>query len=266
MGLLSFLFGSGSEATDSVTESINAMASVVNDAVQNCTQQVDQTIAQDINISNADINRLNIDNNQFASLKASCLQSNTSVNQLKQDMASAASQVAKSVSQQFSLDSAKASTVARLYANVGESIVNNFVQNCANKTNQDIQQHITIGSPNGEADIGILNLKNNQQVTDYISCSSSSNTTNDLSQQIKQTISQEADAKIESFLGPFVIAAAIVLGIIILVLFLPSIFGNSKGEKSTTKEIIEQQPKSQNNLQKTLYTLGELSSKGKSSS
>jgi hypothetical protein len=251
MSLLGLIFGNNTASvTDTVNESINAMASVVNDAVQNCTQQVNQTISQDISVSNANIGQLNLTNDQIASLKASCLQSNTSVEQLKQDMSSAASQVAKAVGQQFQLSGSKANVVANLYTNVGESIVNKFVQDCSTQTNQQIQQNITIGAPGGRTEIGVVNLANDQVSIDFINCSARGSTTTALSQQIVDTIQQEAEAKIESFFGPIIIAIAIILGIIILILFVPLAFGSSRRQTQSGDG---------NGLKSTLLALGALS-------
>jgi hypothetical protein len=241
-------------AKDVITENIKAMASVVNNAVQNCQQQISLDIAQNIQVDNSNIREFNDNASEYAALKASCLQSNTSVTQLKQDITSAASQVAKATTQQIAIDGSKASTVAKIYADIGESIVNTFVQKCATEEREQIVQNISFKDSN----IGVANINDRLVAQDYVTCSTQGNVTNLLKQQLALTIEQEAEARVENLLTPLVIAAAIILGIIILLLFLPLLFGYSffGSGKSASRPV---------NVQQELATLGALSSTGNDS-
>jgi len=222
----------GTESKNVVKENISAIASVINEAVQNCSQTISEEIFQNIDITglktfgNVDISAKNM-----LMLKEGCLQSEQATNQLDQALQSAASQTATAIIQQLpSFSSAKSKNIYNINAQIASSIKNEFVQNCSNTIDSGINQNIKISDSEigGSLVVGAENY-----VSDLVSCSTKGDATNKLSQQLILQIQQEASAKVENFFLPFVIALALIIGIIALFLFLPALLG---GRKPKTKQ------------------------------
>ena len=215
--------GQAPSATNVVDENVSAIASVVNDAVQNCGQEVNQDIAQFISLNNTDIGGdLRVNANNSLVLKEGCLQSEQASTQLDQALQSTASQTAQAIAQQFGfLSSAKAKNVIDINAQIASEIKNNFVQICANQTSQSIQQDIKLSDDQIGGSV-IINAKNYQQ--ELVECSTQGSTIQRLKDQLTIQISQQATAKVENFFMPFFIALLVVVGLIALFLFLPALF------------------------------------------
>jgi len=213
-------------AKNVVDENISAIASVVNDAVQNCGQTVNQQIAQTVRISEGTIDgNLILDSENWLILKEGCIQSEQASTQLDQALQSAASQTASAIAQQFELNGAKAKNVIDINAQIASEIKNRFVQVCANESNQDIDQLVELSDTTVEGSV-TLNAKNYQQ--SLVDCSTQSEAIDNLRNQLVIQIEQNASAKVENFFAPFFIALLIIIGLIALFLFLPKLLSKKK--------------------------------------
>lgn len=218
----------GVQSKNIATENIDAIASVINDAVQNCGQRVSEEVYQNIQAQGIDVGgdfTLNADN--VLIVKEACLQSETAVNDLDQSLQAAASQAAAAISQQLELSSAKAKNVIDINAQIASSIKNEFVQNCSLQDFQEISQNVTLTDDTIGGSV-IIDAKN--YTDSLVSCSTQGSATDRLRQRLEIEIEQEATAKVENFFAPFFIALAIIIGIIALFLFIPMVF---RGKKET---------------------------------
>lgn len=213
-------------STENVADAnLTAIASVVNDAVQNCAQEISQDIAQYAQFNNDKIQgSINISAENSLVLKEGCLQSEQASTQLDAALQATAAQTAQTIAQQFSLDSAKAKNIIDINAKIASEIKNNFVQVCANQVSQDIRQSVNLSDTEVAGSI-TLNAKNYQEA--MVKCSATGTSINNLKQQLELQINQSAIAKVESFFLPFFIALMVIIGVIALFLFLPSFFKKS---------------------------------------
>jgi len=231
MSFIKHLFG-GSPAKTKAEISIEAIAQVINDGVQNCSQQLTNEEFNNIRIDGSRIRDLDLNIDQFAKVKTQCLQSEEATTQLDQALQASATQVAKSVSQQLELSTAKAKDVIRLNALAASTIKNNFVQQCVATETQEVRNDITVEN----SIIGSLVINSDQYIRDLVSCSTRGQQISDITEQITATIEQEASATVENFFAPFLIALVIIIGIIALFLFLPAIF-RGRSSSSADQEV-----------------------------
>lgn len=232
---------------------LTAIASVVNDAVQNCAQEISQDIAQYAQFNNDKIQgSINISAENSLVLKEGCLQSEQASTQLDTALQATAAQTAQTIAQQFSLDSAKAKNIIDINAKIASEIKNNFVQVCANQVSQDIRQSVNLSETEVAGSI-TLNAKNYQEA--MVKCSATGTSINNLKQQLELQINQSAIAKVESFFLPFFIALMVIIGVIALFLFLPSFFkkstSSSGGGSNNGNKNIEELADLGENLRKT---------------
>lgn len=222
--------GNSPSAENVADENLSAIASVVNDAVQNCGQKVNQEIAQTVKISDGTITgNLVLDSENWLILKEGCLQSESASTQLDQALQATASQAAQAIAQQFELDSAKAKNVININAQIASEVKNRFVQVCSNESNQEINQLVELDKTTVDGNI-TLNAKNYQQ--SLVECSTQGQALTDLKNQLVVQINQSASAKVENFLMPFFIALLVIIGLIALFLFLPRLFEKKKPERA----------------------------------
>ena len=231
------LFSSGASAENIATESVQALVNVSNNASQGCVVSADQVIS--VNISGNTGGTLNLNENfrQFLILNSSCLQSVTFQNNISQIMSQEADQIAKAISQQFELSSAKAKNVVNETANLAIQVSNSFVQNCAGF----------------ESQIAVFNLTNNtnlnanvyqnweQYNASQFQCVMQDQAVNTTMQQVQQTVNQEAEATVQNFFAVlfgmiFAIFAAI--GIIIFGLIFFGFFERSSTPAAPPQQII----------------------------
>jgi hypothetical protein len=232
MSFIRHLFG-GADAKTKAEISIEAIAQVINDGVQNCSQQLTNEEFNNIRIEGTRIRDLDLNIDQFAKVKTQCLQSEEATTQLNQALQASATQTAKSLSQQLELSSAKSKDVIRLNALAATTIKNNFVQQCVSTETNQIRNNITVEN----SIIGELIINSDQYIRDLVSCSTRGQQINDITEQITATIEQEAAATVENFFTPFLIALAIIIGIIALFLFLPAIFRKKQTSTSADQEL-----------------------------
>lgn len=233
MGFLSWLgIDNTTVAKNIADENVSAVAQVINDAVQNCSQNITNEVfnfidAQKINVGGNFV--VNTENTLI--VKQQCLQSIQAVTDLETSLQAAASQTAAAISQQLQLSSAKAKNVIDINAQIADEIKNVFVQNCSLQGFDLIANNIKLNDDTIGGSV-IINSKN--YVDSVVSCSTNSSTIDNLKQKLVVQIQQEATAKVESFLLPFFIAIAIIIGIIALFLFLPALFRGSKSKTTTS--------------------------------
>nr|QBK92254.1 MAG: lipid membrane protein [Pithovirus LCPAC304] len=209
-------------AKNIVDENLSAIASVINEAVQNCSQTVTQDIFQQILIQNTDIaGNLEIGAEQTLILKQDCLQSEKAETKLDSSLQAVASQTAQAIAQQLELSGAKAKNVIKINAEIASSIKNWFVQNCSQESSQLIAQNVTL---TGDTIGGSVILQADNYTNNLIKCSTQGSATLSLKSSLETEISQSATAKVESFFGPFFMAILIIIGVIALFLFLPALF------------------------------------------
>lgn len=217
----------GVQTKNIAKENLESIASVINDAVQNCSQTVGESDIQDINLSGFKGKDVNISQTESIVLKEGCLQSEAATSQLDAALQAAASQTANALSQQLELSTAKSKNVIKINAQIATEIKNKFVQDCANTVKTTAIQNVNAEN----ATIGTLVIDQNSYINDLVSCSTSGKINETLKSNLEATISQEATAKVESFFAPFLIALAMIIGIIALFLFLPAIF---RGRRSAS--------------------------------
>ena len=207
-------------------ENISSIASVVNDAVQNCSQTIDQQIVQDFVANDTRFKGdVTLKAENVLILKDGCLQSEQASTQLNQALQSAASQTASAIAQQFTLDSAKAKNVIDINAQIASEIKNRFVQVCSNQATQDITQRVKF---TGDTIIGNVSINAKNYVQSLVECSTQGDALDNLRNQLEIQIDQNATAKVENFFAPFFIALLIIIGLIALFLFLPKLLSKKK--------------------------------------
>jgi len=220
--------GNSPSAENVADTNLSAIASVVNDAVQNCGQEINQEVVQNIFANNTDIRgSLTINAENYLVLKEGCLQSETASTQLDQALQATAAQTAQAIAQQFELDSAKAKNVIDINAQIASEVKNNFVQICANQVDQNIVQNVKLSDDEIAGSVTI-NAKNYQE--SMVKCSTQGQAITDLKNQLIVQINQSATAKVENFLLPFLIALLVIVGFVALFLFLPRLFEKKKPE------------------------------------
>ncbi len=234
MGLFDDLFGKP-VAENIVNENLSAIASVVNDAIQNCSQEVNQSIYQNVLADHVQVaENLVLTAEQTLILKQDCMQSEKAVTQLDQSLQAVASQTAKSIAQMVQLSAAKAKNVMKINAEIASSIKNRFVQHCSQESKQIISQNVTLLSSTFG---GSVIIQADNYAKDMISCSTTGSTIAALKASLISEITQNATAKVENLFGPFFIAIVVIVGIIALFLFLPSLFRG----RTTAKQAPAQQ-------------------------
>ena len=218
--------GNGPSTENYATLNLSAIASVLNLALQNCSQTLTESEITTIGISDSKVKNLNITQDESIVLKVGCLQSEEATTQLSQALQAAASQTATSIAQQLELSSADSKNVIKISAQMASSIKNEFVEKCVDEVSEKQVQNIKVQ----DSEIGTLVLKQSEFLNDLVTCSTKGSVNQKLVDDMKFSISQKATAKIESFFTPFLIALAMIIGIIALFLFLPSIFRGRKTE------------------------------------
>lgn len=226
--------GNSPSAENVADTNLSAIASVVNDAVQNCGQEIDQQIVQNIFANNTKIrDSLTLKAENYLVLKEGCLQSETASTQLDQALQATAAQTAQAIAQQFELNSAKAKNVIDINAQIASEVKNNFVQICANQVDQDIRQNVKLSDDEIAGSVTI-NAKNYQE--SMVKCSTQGQAITDLKDQLIVQINQSATAKVENFLLPFLIALLVIVGFIALFLFLPKLFEKKQPERNSNND------------------------------
>lgn len=224
--------GNSPSAKNVADTNLSAIASVVNDAVQNCGQEIDQQITQFVFDNNTKIGGdLTLTAENYLVLKEGCLQSETASTQLDQALQATAAQTAQAIAQQFELDSAKAKNVIDINAQIASEVKNRFVQLCANQVDQDIRQNIKLSEDEIAGSVTV-NAKNYQE--SMVKCSTQGQAITDLKEQLIVQINQSASAKVENFLLPFLIALLVIVGFVALFLFLPRLFEKKQPEGAST--------------------------------
>lgn len=210
----------GAQTKNIAEENLQAIASVVNLAVQNCGQTLTENQVTNVNLSGAKVGEVIINQDESLILKEGCLQSEDATSKLDQALQAAASQTANAISQQYQLSTSKSKNVIKINAQMATEIKNRFVQNCSVKSSD--QQRTNVNAR--DAQIGTLIINQKEYIDDLVSCSTDGQINIDLKANLTSTISQEATAKVENFLTPVLIAIVVIVGIIALFLFLPAIF------------------------------------------
>lgn len=211
---------------NTVDANISAIASVIEDAVQNCSQRVDNEVfntiqAQDIVVGG----NLVLDNENTLIVKQQCLQSEKAVGDLDNTLQASASQLAASLSQQLELSSSKAKNVIDINAQIASEIKNRFVQNCSLQGFNFIANDIKL---NDDTIGGSIIINNKNYVDDVVNCSTQGSTMETLRNRLEVEIEQSAIAWVESFMLPIIIGIVLIIGLIALFLFLPALFGGKK--------------------------------------
>jgi len=201
-------------------ENLSSIASVINEAVQNCSQTLGVSDIQNIDLSGFVGQNVTLSQTETILLKEGCLQSEAATSQLDAALQAAASQTANAISQQLDLSTSKSKNVIKINAQMATEIKNKFVQDCSNTVSTTAVQNVNATN----ARIGTLVLDQKSYINDLVSCSTSGNINDSLRTNLEATISQEATSKIESYFAPFLIALAVIIGIIALFLFLPALF------------------------------------------
>jgi len=218
--------GNGPSTENYARVNLSAIASVLNLALQNCSQTLTESEITYIGITDSKLENLNITQNELIVLKEGCLQSEEATTQLSQALQAAASQTATAIAQQLELSSADAKNVIKISANMASSIKNEFVEKCVDEISEKQVLDIKVQ----DSEIGNLVVKQTEFLNDLVTCSTKGLVNQKLVDDMKVSISQKATAKVESFFTPFLIALAMIIGIIALFLFLPSIFRGRKTE------------------------------------
>lgn len=218
----------GTQSEDIAEENLQSIASVINLAVQNCGQTLTESQVNNINLTAFKGKQVTINQKESLALKEGCLQSEAATTQLDQALQAAASQTASAISQQLQLSTAKSKNVIKINAQMASEVKNRFVQNCSNQASE---QQVTNIQAEG-AEIGTLIINQTEYINDLVSCSTQGNVNDALKNNLKTSISQEATAKVENFFTPFFIALVVIVGIIALFLFLPTIF---RGRETETR-------------------------------
>jgi len=218
--------GNGPSTENYANLNLSAIASVLNMALQNCSQTLTEDQVNNIVIKDSKVKDLDINQNESIVLKVGCLQSEEATTQLSQALQAAASQTATSIAQQLELSSSDAKNVIKINAQMASSIKNEFVEKCVDEISEKQIVNIQVD----DSEIGNLIVNQTEFLNDLVTCSTKGSVNQKLVDNMKFTISQQATAKIESFFTPFLIALAMIIGIIALFLFLPSIFKGRKTE------------------------------------
>ena len=218
--------GNGPSSENYANLNLSAIASVLNLALQNCSQTLTEDEVNNIILKDSKVKDLVINQDESIVLKVGCLQSEEATTQLSQALQAAASQTATSIAQQLELSSSESKNVIKISANMASSIKNEFVEKCVDEISEKQVVNIQVE----DSEIGNLILKQKDFLNDLVTCSTKGTVNQKLVNDMTVSITQKATAKIESFFTPFLIALAMIIGIIALFLFLPSIFKGRKSE------------------------------------
>ena len=218
--------GNGPSTENYARVNLSEIASVLDLALQNCSQTLTESEITNIAITDSKLKNLNITQDELIVLKEGCLQSEEATTQLTQALQAAASQTATAIAQQLELSSADAKNVIKISANMASSIKNEFIEKCVDEISEKQVLDIKVQ----DSEIGNLVVNQTEFLNDLVTCSTKGSVNQSLVDNMKVSISQKAAAKIENFFTPFLIALAMIIGIIALFLFLPSIFRGRKTE------------------------------------
>jgi hypothetical protein len=232
-------FQSGASASNIADETVQALINVSNSASQSCVVSADQI--QSANISGNTGGNYNIyeDWSQYLILNSSCIQNVTFQNNISQVINQEASQIAKTIAQQFQLSSANSKNVVNETANLSTQVSNAFAQKCLGYESQIQSFNLT-----NNTDVNANVYQNFEQYNaSTFKCVMQDQAVNNTTQQLQQSFSQQATSTIENFFAVIlgiVFAIFAVIGIIVFGLLF------FRGSSSSPTTIVQQAQPSPN--------------------
>lgn len=246
--LSGFLSGPKTVAKNISEETIKGLITISNKATQKCIQdasQIQEVIISGNNKSNIVVNN---DWTQQLLLTTNCVQNVSFNNDIGQAMAQEAQQLAKAISQQFQLASAKASNLSRATAELSINVSNAFVQECISS---ESQEQIAILKNNTKSDINVFNNWQQYNMSTFDCVMKDSAVTN-ARQKVDQITTQQATATVENFMAGIIGAIFAVFAIIGLIIFAIFFF------RSGTSPVTNTPTKIQNTQEQTDIELQEI--------
>jgi hypothetical protein len=198
-----------------VNSAVSASMDIVNKTAMNCTQQDSSAMSiyfKQRHCGNQNIDIHNISMDSSGSFNVKCAQSNSSKNEIQQQVTNQLVNTAAAIVGSLGIGAAGAAAITNSAVNVATSITNSYSLDCAMKvattkgiyTDQD-------GGDNCDSQNVTISYINFSDLTEGISqCVQKSENVNNAKQALINTIRNEATAKVEGIMGPILMIVLII--------------------------------------------------------
>lgn len=205
--------GANFSSTNNIGEQIiRSHISILNKQVLNCSQTGFQQESINVGPNSTFTNQGQINFNELTTLDTTCLSNMINSTDVVSQISEAATQVAKSISQNFSpgtWSEADANNFAYNYINTGINITNANYQSCVTSAMQSEQINVAANSTFLNSTTGVINFNESLNAAAFCTLNSSNN--NQVTQNLSQTLSQIATAIVQNSLALLAIAAIIIV-------------------------------------------------------